>query len=353
MRQFNAGVGFDVFSPGVGQDSEIFESFWAWLGFYGTELAKAVPFVDWTEVYDVHGEAAIAAETGSARNVVFVARAVTDLALLAALLQAWSISARTKKQLGMFYDSSNPLDRLDPFIEPRELRRLVKLVNGKWSPIKHRLDNFPQYNEFRLHQLRAKSQKGSAIHAAATALLRRRPDYFEPNEQLAEIASRAVIDSTALVMAWRAVQMSASRDIDTLKYVRRSLNWKGGIRDVRTGIVAAIINEIDDSAERTTALRHIAHGAEADSLAENRGAALEALVNIHLGSRDDRIVRTIRKVAQKDAAGSVRNAARRALEQMDELDSTSTGQFKEREADNKREDNMTGAPAEEETEKTE
>ena len=36
----------------IGLDSH---NYWSWLSLFGTELAKAVPFVDWAEIFRVEG----------------------------------------------------------------------------------------------------------------------------------------------------------------------------------------------------------------------------------------------------------------------------------------------------------
>jgi len=84
LRQAQLGqetLGLDLFKV-EGDEADL----WAWIGFYGTELAKAVPFVDWAEVYHVEGTAPISAQTPAAQHAVFITRVIVDLLLLATLL---------------------------------------------------------------------------------------------------------------------------------------------------------------------------------------------------------------------------------------------------------------------------
>jgi len=94
-----------------------------WLGFFGAELAKAVPFVDWAEVYDVGRGTRIQVVPGPGQHLVFAVRVMIDLILLAALLQALQVSSRVDTQKREF--EHGRLKRLDPFLERDEFRRLA------------------------------------------------------------------------------------------------------------------------------------------------------------------------------------------------------------------------------------
>ncbi len=90
-----------------------------WVGFIGGELTKAMPFVDWSEVYGVKNGAIFDLSTGdeNARNMVFAIRVSMDLLLLTAFLQAISSIVRLGNLRARFDDPGDDLNILDPFEE--------------------------------------------------------------------------------------------------------------------------------------------------------------------------------------------------------------------------------------------
>ena len=113
--------------------------FLEWLAFFGVELAKAVPIVDWAEIYQIQeaqGSGQIQLNDKYSRHAVFLARATVDLVLIAALLQAVAIAGRNRQQKQLYRAGLEPsnrykaglIDRLDQFLEDAELKRAVKLT---------------------------------------------------------------------------------------------------------------------------------------------------------------------------------------------------------------------------------
>ncbi len=122
-----------IFHAFTGSDgTPISDPFFAWLSFFGGELAKAVPFVDWWEIYSVDIKTPVAgACAGSAsdctlgivpaaKHLTFIARAMVDLVIMAALFQAIGIWQRSRAQ-DKLYDAGQ-LDAFDPFTEERFFR---------------------------------------------------------------------------------------------------------------------------------------------------------------------------------------------------------------------------------------
>ncbi len=130
--------------------------FWDWIGFFGAELAKAVPLVDWSEVFHVANGSPIAARTPLGADVVFLLRATLDLLLLAAVVQAVQIAARLREQSVAFWAGKLPI--LDPFAERAVFgaaaARLVvhpHVEAAAQPPVAH----FPEYQGRRLRQIAA------------------------------------------------------------------------------------------------------------------------------------------------------------------------------------------------------
>ncbi len=315
MRQCNDWFGGTLFDTAAADGLFPSDSFFAWLTYYGTELAKSIPFIDWSEIYDVHSASQIAPTHPYARHVIFAARALTDLALIAAFLQALSISSRTKKQKEMFHDPHNPLDRLDPFIEPVELRKLVAFQGGIWVPRDALIATFPKYNLARLHELRAKEATDSPLRAAATALLARQyPDQSDASERLLEEANKPEPKPQAVFEALLRVRREGQYDIAILEDARRSLNRTAGFAQVRRAIVEVIVQNVPDGPERTISLRQaLADPHVRDSMAWVRLYTLEPLLECWRRTQDDRIVTAIKRASDNDPSAQVRAAAKQAL----------------------------------------
>ncbi|KCZ93524.1 hypothetical protein [Hyphomonas johnsonii] len=80
-----------------------------WIVFFGGELAKAVPFVDW---WDIYGNSEV---SSTGKHLTFLSRAAVDLVIMAALFQALNIWQRNRVQSMLFKDGH--LDAFDPFKE--------------------------------------------------------------------------------------------------------------------------------------------------------------------------------------------------------------------------------------------
>ena len=108
---------YDVFEP---DNADIAPNVLIWVGFFGAELTKSVPFVDWSEVFHVaNGSPIKPRETSEfpalGAQLVFGLRATLDLLLLAAVLQALSIAARRRETEEAWEAGHLPLR--DPFDE--------------------------------------------------------------------------------------------------------------------------------------------------------------------------------------------------------------------------------------------
>ena len=89
----------------------------AWLSFFGAELAKAVPFVDWWEIYQVDLSPPIEASADNplGKHLTFAARAMVDLVIMAALFQAVAIWQRSRAQKKLY--QIGHVNHFEPFAE--------------------------------------------------------------------------------------------------------------------------------------------------------------------------------------------------------------------------------------------
>ncbi len=100
------------------------KGFLSWFGYFGVELAKAVPIVDWAEIYNVYpGDDLIKMNEAPSRHAVFLARVMVDLVLIASLLQALAISTRNRQQKRLY--RAKYINRLDRFVERTEMQRAI------------------------------------------------------------------------------------------------------------------------------------------------------------------------------------------------------------------------------------
>ena len=293
-----------------------------WIGYYGTELAKAVPFVDWAEIYQVQGAAPIEALSTNSRHVVFATRVLVDLVFLAALLQALSISARNAKQMDLF--KAGVMDRLDPFIEPDEFRKLVmRGPEGKWQEHAANILAFPKYDPIQLAEL--SSTEHHPINIAAKALRRRdgSDDAARFQEQLVERAFQKRKDADAIDEVLTAIRMTgAPVDVEALDRVRIELNHRRPMNAIRETILK-LIAQAPPNQERSAALLSALVGQTEfadgqppeeirDAVAPVRRVALNALGALAMQG-DVKAISAIDLTSSTDPSGNVQTAAKEIL----------------------------------------
>lgn len=122
----------DAFVPVEGAD--VSNAFVAWLSFFGAELAKAVPFVDWWEIYQVDLKRPIEPSETNAlgKHLTFLSRAMVDLVIMAALFQAIGIWQRNRTQQRL-YDAGQ-IDVFDPFLEEQFFSEGMQAVENTYKP---------------------------------------------------------------------------------------------------------------------------------------------------------------------------------------------------------------------------
>lgn len=150
-----------------------------WFVFFGGEMAKSVPFVDWSEVYGAETVTPIAVVHGGGQHAVFLVRALVDLVLLAGFIQAFELSNRLARQKLNFSDENNPERILDPFLE-RDAFRDIATFTAPQSP-----------DHLETDLLARLSDRLGAFAAYSTLQLRRvldfdeAPEFWRPNHEAA------------------------------------------------------------------------------------------------------------------------------------------------------------------------
>lgn len=140
--------------------------FGLWLSYFGFELAKALPIVDWADIYKLGPTASSITPTWpNGAHAVFLARALVDLILIASLLQAIAIANRNTQQKSLF--AVGQINRLDELVEKAALSRAIRETRtGGDKPTfdlsklsNNELVDFRTYDQARLRQLNASSGK--------------------------------------------------------------------------------------------------------------------------------------------------------------------------------------------------
>jgi hypothetical protein len=338
-------TGTDLFTLTEGTPNDL----QTWMAFYGSELAKAVPFVDWAETYSVEGQTNVEFKDSIwAKHLVFMTRILVDLVFLGALLQAIAISGRISKQREMFfgkdrrknlYRHGNPkglhgdLNMLDPFIEAKEFRKL----RGPGGEIdQEKIRHFPTYDPARLLALTNDADRD--LSRVARALrghqLSNNPDVLDSLYQTLDetVAAKGRLDKDRVKEVVAAVkEAGGSRNVLSLRAARGALNEKPWATYVRRDIMEMIAKadpEITDNpevakTERIEALVWCLVGDLTGGPAENpeerkrdahrdvRDVALKALMQM---PSERHALEAIEVCADSDPAEALRRSAQDFLE---------------------------------------
>lgn len=276
-------------------------SYFDWMSLFGTELAKAVPFVDWAEIFRVEGQPFVVLDHDNSAYqwIIFSMRVLVDLVLLAALIQAISIVSRTAKQKQMFFEDGT-LSRLDPFVEPLEFRHLARGRPGDWRlRNSDEFEAFPIYSEDHLEVLALPTvaaedeadisgTEHSAIRFVARCLQVR--DEARPPEYLLDLHVRRkepVEDTWSRL--FNAIDTKTEPiDLDRVIRVHEYLNRVGKLVDLRKDLVRLIARNTGE-ARAVIGLMQILNGSgivRRERLLQIRVIALDSLrVPASLGNR--------------------------------------------------------------------
>lgn len=285
-----------------------------WIGFYGTELAKAVPFVDWAEVYDVSGDATIEAHEPLALHLIFMTRVLIDLVFLAALLQAIAIAGRDARQRDLFYVKKE-ISFLDPFSEPAAFRSLVRRNSaGGWETTPE-FDRFPKYDPDRLVELSASREDG--VRVAAERLIGRDNVSNDPHFRLSQASAARPFKKEAVIQAIQEIRSAGpARNVYQLDLTRRRLREHPSARTLRKEVVD-MIGEAQHSQEKISALVAVLIGDALDPRQEVREAALSKLeprVPVDTRARE-----TVQHVSVHDQSAVLRKRAADILSKYPEI----------------------------------
>jgi formylglycine-generating enzyme required for sulfatase activity len=99
----------------------------SWFSFFGGELVKSIPLVDWAEVFQVENGSIVKPATQLGVLTVFLLRAALDLLFFAAVLQAIQIAYRSAAHKKAFW--AGDVDFLDPFTKRTMLEKVIDIYS--------------------------------------------------------------------------------------------------------------------------------------------------------------------------------------------------------------------------------
>ncbi|MEM9726095.1 MAG: formylglycine-generating enzyme family protein, partial [Pseudomonadota bacterium] len=246
----------------------------AWLGFFGAELAKALPFVDWSEVFRIESDSPIDAANAFGAQVVFVTRAALDLLLLAAVLQAVQVASQLRAQREAFDAKELPV--LEPFEEEIEFERASLstpegLALGLWE--QPALDAIGHYDRKRLEQKVLDDSGETALShrkLAAATLMRQSQD-------------RTLEASAPAIDAFFTQALARDLDAETARWLARmACLAEPGAEGARGDLRGLLADPRRDWRLRAAAARALGRGALSQSgadllLSVARGAGASSL----------------------------------------------------------------------------
>ncbi len=103
----------------------------AWFSFFGLEMLKAVPFVDWAEIYGWGTQDPLLADPKfpiRSKHLIFASRVLVDFVIMAALFQAIAILQRSVTQRKL-YDAGQ-IDLFDPILEEQFFERGMRQIES-------------------------------------------------------------------------------------------------------------------------------------------------------------------------------------------------------------------------------
>lgn len=287
----------------------------AWFGFFGIELLKAIPFIDWSDIYEATGDTRILISASSSMHAVFAARVIIDMIFLATVVQAVTISITYARQRTRFLSGDRDVKVLDERIEKSELSKLAKWNGHKWEFNEEKIEKFKHYDTTQLSVLRLNAPDESRLRASIEEIFKRQNyDWEPPQDLLIELSTWTRPDVKKLHSTLDQIEIQKDIDLAKLTAAREALSGTGGIEDVRQRVAKIMVNCIPPSEAKVQALTELVSGSSRDSLASVRAIALEPLKT--LARRFLQAQLALEAVALRGTAQSLRARAKKMLHKL-------------------------------------
>jgi hypothetical protein len=281
-----------------------------WFGYFGFELAKALPVVDWADIYKLQpGDDLLKPDGVIGMHAVFAARVTVDIALIASLLQAISIATRNRQQKALY--AAGHIKRLDEIVEKQEFARATGHRRIDWfkGPV-----DFRRYDETRLKEVYS-STTNLRYRTFIEEIFKQSGRTLDPALAVLERMSRTHRNESDLYMTFAAVKREQvagkPSPIGDLSAILENLRATYGLQSLKSEIIsfAAVSGGPSELLEMA---RQVMIGARKDKFQYARLDAARMLTAAAPRLNDPlEIAETIRDVeaSRKDAFGSAQLVA--------------------------------------------
>jgi len=250
------------------------QDFGMWLGYFGFELAKALPIVDWADIYKLGpgDQNFISPYWPNGAHAVFLARALVDLILIASLLQAIGIANRNSQQKSLY--AVGQINRLDELVEKAALSRAIRETRRRGESGEFDLSrlssadlvDFRRYELSRLRQMYATSQNDEERKAFIKKIFDERGQTLDPAIVVAENIAATHRDELLLFRTFEQALSEHDKQIhritlDDIQVIMFELRNTSGMRAFKQQLLDVAETRVDASfVARLTMLRDIAVG---------------------------------------------------------------------------------------------
>ena len=352
--------GADMFNLPKGEAT----SFLDWFGYFGVTLIKAVPIVDWAEIYNFGQPPTdgstdlITMNTVASQHAVFMARSTVDLVLIASLLQAISITGRNRQQKRLYKAGTSSahqfrpglIDRLDTFVERTELKRAYMAALNRDVPWPEKnttaeqankrhfdlkklsqanLVDFRRYNPDRLAQLHGEL-KDPVARAFIAAIAFERPGFdLAPRLVLLDhLAENGAPESELYTLLDRIevdlVENPASVELTTeqLRSILLHTAKRAGLKEFKERVIALMLR-CGPAEEVIDALADVAGRSDPDAYQYTRKAAVGAILTSAIKAAEERAtgaaIQNLQDVQKAKPGATTSHAIQHALVVLEEL----------------------------------
>ena len=258
MMQAHQGTNYNLFeySNAPNQIVDARNNFGIWLGYFGFELAKALPIVDWADIYKLGpGNDSIQPMWPNGMHAVFLARVMVDLILIAALLQAIGIANRNTQQKALY--AARQINRLDELVEKSALSRAVRDTRIRSEPPQFELMrlassdliDFRRYDLSRLRQIYSSGTNDPERRAFIVQIFHERGEPLDPAiivaQNIAATHRNELLLFRAFEQALKEHEAGIARmDLDDIRVLMLELRNQSGMRDFKDLLIRVAENSI-------------------------------------------------------------------------------------------------------------
>lgn len=257
-----------------------------WIIYICFELAKALPIVDWADIYlDPSNFETLKPLDPTGQHATFFARAMVDLLLVAGLLQAVSIILRNRQQKALY--RGEQIDRLDEIVEREELKRAVARGEANWfnGPI-----NFRRYNEERLREIYVGESDPERRRFIEKVFDARHANIGTPMDTLEQVAKKRPPPAAELEQVFAAVCEQHDKGVNRLgpldlREILDALRAEAGLKDFKFRVLdfaerIGFREQTGSPTELARMLRFTIYGSRRDQYLYTRKQAAQILLHL-------------------------------------------------------------------------